>query len=149
MKSLLKSIIKKEYLLIKKELLLLLRTARFFIITNGCNDIPRGVLPSSTKLSHNGIGVVIASKAKIGENCFIGQNVTVGSIHKGNKNKIGEPVIEDNVTIKAHSCVIGGITIGHDSVIGASAIVYKDVPPYSLVVGNCKIYKDKYRRKSD
>ena len=48
--------------------------------------------------------------------------------------------------IKANAVVIGGITVGHDSVIGAGAVVYKDVPPYSLVVGDCKIYESKYKK---
>ena len=46
------------------------------------------------------------------------------------------PVIEDNVTIGANVCVIGNIIIGNNSIIGAGSVVVKDIPPYSVVVGN-------------
>lgn len=45
-------------------------------------------------------------------------------------------MIEDNVTIGPNVCIIGDITIGHDSIIGAGAVVIKDVPAYSVVAGN-------------
>lgn len=83
--------------------------------------------------------MVIAPNTKIGKKCIIGQNVTIG------KRKDGVPTIEDHVKIKSNAVVIGDITIGHDSVIGAGAVVYRNVPPYSLVVGNCKIYEYKYK----
>lgn len=106
------------------------------------NEIPNGVLDSTTKLGHMGIGIIINKKAKVGRYCVIGQNVTIGgrSVRKihGNVN-LGTPVIEDHVRICSNACVIGGVTVGHHSVIGAGAVVYKDIPPYSLVVGNCEI----------
>ena len=101
------------------------------------NDIKVN-LPRSTALTHGGIGVVINKNAKIGKYCQISQNVTIG------QRKGGTPIIEDYVSIKSNAIVIGDIRIGHNSVIGAGAVVYKDVPPYSLVVGNCRIYKGKY-----
>lgn len=111
------------------------------------NEIPFGVLPKSTKLNHNGIGIVINKHVKIGEYCTIGQNVTIGSVGYGKKVVAGEPTIENNVEIYANACIIGGITIAHHSVVGAGSTVYKDVPPYSLVVGDCKIYEAKYQKK--
>ncbi len=47
----------------------------------------------------------------------------------------GGPTLEDGVFVFAGACVLGPITIGHDSYIGANAIVTKDVPPNSIVVG--------------
>jgi serine acetyltransferase len=101
------------------------------------NDI-KAPLPKMTILKHGGIGVIINKDAKIGKFCRIGQNVTIG-----NRNN-GVPIIEDFVDIKANAVVIGDITVGHDSVIGAGAVVYKDVPPYSLVIGDCRIIEGKY-----
>ena len=81
-------------------------------------------------LMHGGVGVVIHGASTIGKNVVIWQNVTVGHRH----GKV--PTIEDNVTIFCNSAVLGDITVGHDSIIGAGSVVIHDVPPYSLVVGN-------------
>jgi acetyltransferase-like isoleucine patch superfamily enzyme len=48
----------------------------------------------------------------------------------------GPVVIEDCVTLGENCVVLPGVTIGHNSVIGANAVVTKDVPPYSIVGGN-------------
>lgn len=47
----------------------------------------------------------------------------------------GPVVIEDNVWIGEHACIMPGTTIGKGSIVGANAVVTKDVPPYSLVGG--------------
>lgn len=75
----------------------------------------------------HGWGTVI-NAYKIGRNCLIGQNCTIGS------NKLKEPIIEDDVAIWAHSIVIGGITIGKGTNIGAGSVVVKDIPDNSVVV---------------
>jgi serine O-acetyltransferase len=106
--------------------------------TTTYNDI-RADIPYSTIFGHGGIGVVIHHKAKIGKHCFIGHNVTIG-----NRREDGAPTIENKVNIYSNATIIGDIKIGHHSVVGAGAIVYKDVPPYSLVVGDCRIYAGKY-----
>ena len=46
------------------------------------------------------------------------------------------PVIEDGVRICANATVFGGITIGKNAIVGAGAVVFEDVPPYSSVAGN-------------
>ena len=89
-------------------------------------------------------------KTVIGENCKIYQNVTLGGngkIVNGSTEK-GAPTLENNVAVFCGACVLGHITIGHDSYIGANAVVTKDVPPYAVVCGNpAKILK--YRFSSD
>lgn len=45
-------------------------------------------------------------------------------------------VIEDNVFIGARAIILKGVTVGHDSTVGAGAVVTKSVPPYSVVAGN-------------
>src|SRR5450432_1229874 len=78
-------------------------------------------------------GVVIGETAEIGENVTIYQGVTLGgtSWERGKRH----PTVGDRVTIGAGAKVLGPITIGHDSRIGANAVVVKPVPPDSVVVG--------------
>src|SRR5450755_3828659 len=78
-------------------------------------------------------GVVIGETAEIGENVTIYQGVTLGgtSLERGKRH----PTVGDRVTIGAGAKILGPITIGHDSRIGANAVVVKPVPPDSVVVG--------------
>lgn len=71
------------------------------------------------------VGVVIAARARIGRNCTIFQNVTIGSRQSGK----GDIRIGNNVSIGAHACIIGNnITIGDDVAIGATSFVNQDIP---------------------
>ena len=108
-------------------------------------------LPNDKKLKNlninfpHPIGIVIANNATLGKNCIIYQNVTIGakSYELAKMGKKYFPTIGDNVTIYAGACVIGGIKIGNNVVIGANAVVTKDIPDNSVVVGNpAKIIKN-------
>lgn len=70
----------------------------------------------------------------IGKNCEIWQNVTIGK--KSTKNIPDKPTIGNNVKICANSVVIGSIKIGDNVIIGAGAVVNKDIPNNSIAVGN-------------
>ncbi len=78
-------------------------------------------------------GVVIGETAEIGDNVTIYQGVTLGgtSLDGGKRH----PTIGDNVTIGAGAKVLGAITIGNNTQIGANSVVIKPVPPDSVVVG--------------
>ncbi|ARU32539.1 hypothetical protein CAP31_13115 [Sulfuriferula sp. AH1] len=77
----------------------------------------------------HGFATIIAAK-RIGENCWINQQVTIGYAH------VNEcPTIGDNVTINAGAKVIGDVTIGDNSKVGANAVVVKNVPANVTVVG--------------
>ena len=78
-------------------------------------------------------GVVIGETAQVGADVTIYQGVTLGgtSLEHGKRH----PTIEDRVTIGAGAKVLGPVTVGHDSRIGANAVVVKPVPPNSVVVG--------------
>jgi serine O-acetyltransferase len=76
-------------------------------------------------------GIVIHPLAKIGVNCLIHQQVTVGVSRKS----LQAPVIEGHVDIGAGAKIIGDITIGKHALIGANAVVTKDVPEYAIVAG--------------
>lgn len=94
-------------------------------------------LPSSCIIGKNfeigywGLGIVIHSKTKIGNNCTIAQNVTIA--RKGEINDV--PVIGDNVYIGAGACILGAVKIGHGAIIGANSVVTKNVAPYSIMAG--------------
>ena len=84
-------------------------------------------------LCHNGFGIVINSKAVIGEGTYIQHGVTIGArddIRNPNAPRIGQ-----NCYIGAKATVIGDITIGDNVKIGANAVVCKDIPSNCTVVG--------------
>ena len=102
-----------------------------FLIYN--SKIPyKAKIGKGTFCGYSGIGVVIHSDAEIGDNCVIGQHVTVG----GSNNRYpGVPKIGNNVYISHGAIVFGGITIGNNVTIGANAVVTKPVPDNAIVAG--------------
>lgn len=94
-------------------------------------------VPYTTKIGKNckfgygGIGVVIHARSIIGNGCLIGQNTTIG----GRSNFYEVPIIGDNVEICAGARVLGPIRIGNNAIIGANAVVIKDVPENAVVAG--------------
>lgn len=85
----------------------------------------------SVHFSHNALAVVVTKKARIGPRCQIGVQVLLGSRWP----VPGGPRLEADVIVHAGAKIIGPITVGHGSVIGAGAVIVEDVPPRSLVVG--------------
>ncbi len=81
----------------------------------------------------HGMGVVIGETAEIGADVTLYHGVTLGgvSLEPGKRH----PTIEDGVVIGAGAKVLGAITIGRNSRIGANAVVVKDVEPDMVVVG--------------
>lgn len=81
----------------------------------------------------HGMGVVIGETAEIGNDVFLYHGVTLGgrSLAKVKRH----PTIGDGVTIGAGAKVLGPITIGAGSAVGANAVVVKDAPPNSIVTG--------------
>ncbi|MDD4939145.1 MAG: serine O-acetyltransferase [Candidatus Omnitrophica bacterium] len=81
----------------------------------------------------HGMGVVIGETAIIGDDVLLYQGVTLGGtgLIKGKRH----PTVGNNVVIGAGAKVLGNITVGDNSYIGSNAVVIKDVPPNSTVVG--------------
>jgi serine O-acetyltransferase len=82
----------------------------------------------------HGMGVVIGETAEIGDDVTLYQGVTLG----GTGFSCGKrhPTVQDNVTIGSGAKLLGPITVGHGSKVGANSVVIHDVPPNSTVVGN-------------
>ena len=76
----------------------------------------------------HGFSTIITAQ-KIGENCRIYQQVTIG--YKGDKT----PILEDNVSVTCGAKVLGGITMHSNSLAAAGAVVLKDVPENAIVGG--------------
>lgn len=94
----------------------------------------RTKIGSGFTLYHSGHGSVVSVNTIIGNNVSLRQNTTIGA--KGFNGAKDSPIIEDDVIIGPNSCIIGHITIGKSAIIGAGAVVVKDVPAGTTVVGN-------------
>lgn len=93
---------------------------------------PGAVIGKGLFIDH-GMGVVIGETSVIGDNVLLYQGVTLGGtgLEKGKRH----PTIGNNVVIGAGAKVLGNITIGDNSYIEANAVVIKDIPANSTVVG--------------
>ncbi|WP_411275597.1 acyltransferase [Daejeonella sp.] len=93
-----------------------------------------------------GIGSVIIGPVSIGNNVMIAQNIVISGLNHGYEDVNLPPseqdvtcnpiIISDNVWIGANSVITAGVTLGKHCVIGAGSIVTKNVPAYSVAVGN-------------
>mgnify|MGYP001260841476 CR=1 FL=1 len=81
----------------------------------------------------HGMGVVIGETAEVGADVTIYHGVTLGGVSLAHGKR--HPTIEDGVVIGAGAKVLGAITIGRNTRIGANAVVVKDVEPDMVVVG--------------
>ena len=90
---------------------------------------------------NHGFATAIGAKS-IGKNCRVNHQVTIGD-YVG-----GKPVILDNVHIHSGAVIIGNVTVGNNSVIGANASVFKDVPDNCTVFPAQSFYM-KWNKKVD
>lgn len=118
------------------------RSLLYYRNRNFISKIVRGFYPKDSSLiidirSQIGGGLKLAHPyatiincESMGINCYINHLVTIG------KKNGQRPIIGNNVEIHANACVIGGITIGDNAIIGAGAVVVKDVPANGIAIGN-------------
>lgn len=112
----------------------------FSCINNAVGDLIIG------DYSRIGIGNTIIGPVNIGNHVNIAQNVVVTGINHNfldvNNNidqqgvSTSQITIEDDVWIGANAVILAGVNIGKHSIVGAGSVVTKDIPPYSISVGN-------------
>ncbi|WP_086023016.1 serine O-acetyltransferase [Sinorhizobium fredii] len=106
------------------------------------SSIPNSLkLGEGVRFGYGGIGLVIHRDCEIRKGAVIGANVTLGG-HSGGKTRlnaagkrVGVPLIGDYAYLSTGSKILGGIEVGALSIVGANAVVTKDVPPLTVVAG--------------
>jgi serine O-acetyltransferase len=96
-------------------------------------DIHPGALLGRRLFIDHATGVVIGETAIVGSDVTIYQGVTLGGTGKGHGKR--HPTVCDGVFIGNNANVLGNITVGENSRVGAGSVVLSDVPPNSTVVG--------------
>jgi len=109
-------------------------------INNGVGDVTIG---DNTLI---GIGNVIIGPVQVGNNVIFAQNIVASGLNHeyrdaflpihAQKINVAPIVIEDDCWIAANAVITSGVTIGKHAVIAAGAVVTKNIPPYSVAVGN-------------
>jgi len=118
----------------------------FTVINNGSGDV---IIGDNARV---GIGSVIIGPVTLGQGSGLGQHVFISGFNHGyqdgtkNSSKqnldVKPVIIEEEVHIGANSVVTAGVTIGKRTQIGAGSVVTKNIPPFSVGVGNpCKVIK--------
>ena len=105
------------------------QVGRFF---TGIEIHPGATIGKGLFIDH-GMGVVIGETAIIGDNVTLYQGVTLGGTGKEKGKR--HPTVGNNVVVGAGAKVLGNIKIGDNSYIGSNAVVIKNVPDNSTVVG--------------
>jgi serine O-acetyltransferase len=97
-------------------------------------NLPRSVeLGRRVRLWHN--GCMLLNARSIGNDVHIRHDTTFGPA-RGTDGTAGTlPVIEDRADIGSGACVLGGVRVGNDAVVGANTVVLKNVPPHATVLG--------------
>ncbi|BDG78365.1 MULTISPECIES: serine O-acetyltransferase [Bacillus] len=108
---------------------LISQVSRFF---TGIEIHPGATIGRRFFIDH-GMGVVIGETCEIGNNVTVFQGVTLGGTGKERGKR--HPTIKDDALIATGAKVLGSITVGEGSKIGAGSVVLHDVPDYSTVVG--------------
>lgn len=95
-----------------------------------------GAIQGGLRISHN---YAVIHPERAGKDLFVGHGATIGKNDR-EKGQQRYPVIGDHVSIYANAVVFGSITIGNNVLIGAGAVVNRDIPDDCTVVGNpCRI----------
>ena len=108
---------------------LISQIARFL---TGIEIHPGAIIGKGLFIDH-GMGVVIGETSIIGDNVTLFQGATLGGTGKEQGKR--HPTLGDDIVVGAGAKVLGNITIGSNSYIGANAVVIRDVPANSTVVG--------------
>ncbi|WP_312364685.1 DapH/DapD/GlmU-related protein [Sphingobacterium sp.] len=126
----------------------------YSLINNAVGDL---IIGSNSRI---GFGNTVIGPVSIGDYVQIGQHVLISGLNHKYENinitiaeqgiEVSPVKIDNNVWIGANAVILAGVTIGEHCVVGAGSVVTKDVPPYSVVIGNpAKVVKkwDDQQRK--
>lgn len=117
----------------KAEMFFLARAiSQFARFLTGIEIHPGAQIGKALFIDH-GTGVVIGETTIIGDNVTLFQGVTLGGTGKETGKR--HPTLGSNIVVGTGAKILGNITIGDNSYIGANAVVIKDVPPNATVVG--------------
>ena len=113
--------------------------SQFSRFLTGIEIQPKAKIGKNLFIDH-GMGVVIGETSEIGDNVTIYHNVTLGGIAPSinandQRNVKRHPTLEDNVVVGSGAQILGPVVIGKNSLIGANAVVTKNVPEKSIMVG--------------
>ena len=113
--------------------------SQFSRFLTGIEIHPNAKIGKNLFIDH-GMGVVIGETSEIGDNVTIYHNVTLGGIAPSinandQRNVKRHPILEDNVVVGSGAQILGPVVIGKNSLIGANAVVTKNVPEKSIMVG--------------
>ena len=113
--------------------------SQFSRFLTGIEIHPSAKIGKNLFIDH-GMGVVIGETSEIGDNVTIYHNVTLGGIapsinadHQRNLKR--HPILQDNVVVGSGAQILGPVVVGKNSLIGANAVVTKNVPERSIMVG--------------
>ena len=99
-------------------------------------ELPRKLIIGKGLSLYHGQALVVNKSTVIGSGCTLRNSTTIGHKQLADGTFTLCPRIGNNVDIGANVCIIGGVTIGDNVVIGAGSVVVKDVPSDCMVVGN-------------
>ena len=113
--------------------------SQFSRFLTGIEIHPKAKIWKNLFIDH-GMGVVIGETSEIGNNVTIYHNVTLGGIapsinSNDQRNTKRHPTLEDNVVVGSGAQILGPIIIKKNSLIGANAVVTKDVPENAVMIG--------------
>ena len=113
--------------------------SQFSRFLTGIEIHPKAKIGKNLFIDH-GMGVVIGETSEIGNNVTIYHNVTLGGIapsinSNDQRNTKRHPTLEDNVVVGSGAQILGPIIIKTNSLVGANAVVTKDVPENAVMIG--------------
>lgn len=92
---------------------------------------PGAIIGKNVSLGYGGLNVIIHGDVSIGDYVQVGSGVTIGG-----RSKIAKvPIVENYCVIGSGAKILGPVRVGEGSVVGANAVVIRDVPPHAVVAG--------------
>ena len=107
----------------------------YMVYRANLNILPGASIGDGLRIDHP-VGIVVGAGSRIGKNCILLQNVTIGTRYVDSEKYNNEfPDIGDSVTIGAGAVILGGIKLGEGCTIGANSVILADVGEGATVTG--------------